>query len=97
MLLNRLKSLCVGDDRAVAGVSYIPDRAKDGLVALLRVKLDQRVVAVGESQDLTGLQALGHTVEPEHFVSRVETYVESGGIGLGCARRRLRGSCVGGL
>ena len=89
MLLHRLESLCVGDDRAVAGVSYVPDRAENGLVALLRVKLDQRVVAVGEGQDLTGLQALGHTVEPEHFVSRVETYVEGGGIGL-FDRRELR-------
>ena len=97
MLLHRLESLCVGDDRAVAGVSYVPDRAEDGLVALLRVELDQRVVAVGEGQDLTGLQTLGHTVEPEHFVPRVETYVEGGGIGLGCARRRLHGGCVSGL
>ena len=83
VLLDRFKSLRVGDDRAVAGVSYVPDRAEDGLVALLRVELDQRVVAVGEGQDLTGLQTLGHTVEPEHFVSRVEMYVEGGGIGAG--------------
>lgn len=94
MLLNRFKSLCVGDDRAVAGVSYIPDRAEDGLIAFLRVELDQRVVAVSEGQDLTRLQALGHTVEPEHFVARVETHVEGGGIGFGCARRRLRGGLL---
>ena len=84
----------MGDDRAVAGVSYLSDRTEDGLVALLRVELDQRVVAVGEGQDLTGLQALGHTVEPEHFVPHVEMYVEGGGIGLGCARRRLRGGLL---
>lgn len=89
MLLDRFKSLCVGDDRAVAGVSYISDRAEDRLVALLWVELDQRVVAVGQGQDLTGLQALGHTVEPEHFVPRVETHVEGGGIGL-LDRRELR-------
>ena len=91
VLLDRLEALCMGDDRAVAGVPYVSDRTEDRLVTLLRVELDQRVVTVGQGQDLTGLQALGHTVEVKHLVSRVETHVEGGGIGLGCARRRLRG------
>ena len=89
VLLDRLKALCVRDDRAVAGVPDVPDCAEDRLVALLRVELDQRVVAARERQDLTGLQALSHTVEPEHLVARVETHVEGGGIGL-LDRRELR-------
>lgn len=89
VLLDRLEALCVGDDRAVTGVAHISDRTEDRLVALLRIELDQRVVAVGERQDFTRLQALGHTVEPEHLVSRVETHVEGGGIGF-FDRRELR-------
>ena len=89
VLLDRLEALCVRDDRAVAGVPYVSDRAEDRLVALLWVELDQRVVAVGKGQDLTRLQALGHTVEPEHLVARVEMHVEGRGIGL-LDRRELR-------
>ena len=89
VLMDRLEALCVRDDRSVAGVPYIPDRTEDRLVTLLRVKLDQRVVTVGQGQDLTGPQALGHTVEPEHLVARVETHVEGRGIGL-LDRRELR-------